>query len=110
MMATHAHQSRRLERIVIVGGGSAGWMAAIYLNRYMRRMNGKVVLVESPTLGTIGVGEATIPSLVNFVRQLNLDEKEFMRRCSATFKLAIKFDGWGGNESKIGRASCRERV
>jgi tryptophan halogenase len=99
MMATHAHQSRRLERIVIVGGGSAGWMAAIYLNRYMRRMNGKVVLVESPTLGTIGVGEATIPSLVNFVRQLNLDEKEFMRRCSATFKLAIKFDGWGGNES-----------
>ncbi|HEX4410174.1 MAG TPA: tryptophan halogenase family protein [Xanthobacteraceae bacterium] len=84
----------RIETIVIVGGGTAGWMAAIYLNRYMRRMNGKVILVESPTIGTIGVGEATIPSLVRFIRLLNLDEKEFMRRCSATYKLAIKFEDW----------------
>ncbi len=60
-------------------------------------MNGKVVLVESPTIGTIGVGEATIPSLVRFIRLLNLDEKEFMRRCSATFKLAIKFEDWAND-------------
>jgi len=93
-MTDIAARSGPIERLVIVGGGTAGWMAAIYLNRYMRRLNGKVVLVESPTLGTIGVGEATIPSLVNFVRLLNLDEKEFMRRCSATYKLGIKFDDW----------------
>jgi tryptophan halogenase len=96
-MPSTADESNRIRSIVIVGGGTAGWMAAIYLNRYMRRMNARVVLVESTTLGTIGVGEATIPSLVNFVRLLKLDEKEFMRRCSASYKLGIRFDGWSGD-------------
>lgn len=96
-MPVCADQSSQIGRIVIVGGGVAGWMAAIYLNRYMRRIGGQVVLVEPPTLGTIGVGEATIPSLVNFLRQLDLDEPEFMRRCSATYKLGIRFDGWSGD-------------
>jgi tryptophan halogenase len=89
--------SRRIERLVIVGGGTAGWMAAIYLNRHLRRLNCQVVLVESPTIGSVGVGEATIPSLVHFIRLLGLDEKAFMRRCAATFKLAIKFEGWTGD-------------
>jgi tryptophan halogenase len=97
MTAEGAPQTGRLQSIAIVGGGTAGWMAAIYLNRFLRRMNGKVVLVESPTLGTIGVGEATIPSLTNFVRLLRLDEKEFMRRTSATYKLGIRFDDWARN-------------
>lgn len=87
-------QLRRLRRIVIVGGGTAGWMAAIYLNRIARPMRCEVVLIESSNIGTIGVGEATIPTLVHFVRMLNLDETEFMRRCSATFKLAIRFEDW----------------
>ncbi|HKS88260.1 MAG TPA: tryptophan halogenase family protein [Stellaceae bacterium] len=93
-MLPAADQPQRLHRVVIVGGGTAGWITAVYLNRFMRRLGCQVVLVESPTLGTIGVGEATIPSLVQFVRALNLDEQEFMRRCSATYKLAIRFDGW----------------
>jgi tryptophan halogenase len=96
-MPSTTDQSNPIRSIVIVGGGTAGWMAAIYLNRYMRRMNVKVVLVEPPTIETIGVGEATLPSLVNFVRLLKLDEKRFMRRCSATYKLGIRFDGWSGD-------------
>src|ERR1700740_464295 len=83
VMQSATDRSSLVERIVIVGGGTAGWVAGVDMNRYLRRLNGKVVLVEPPTLGTIGVGEATIPSLVNFVRMLNLDEKEFMRRGSA---------------------------
>jgi tryptophan 7-halogenase len=93
-MSDGVRQANRIGRIVIVGGGTAGWMAALYLNRFMRAMKGKVILVESPTIGTIGVGEATIPTLVHFVRLLNLDEKELMRRTSATYKLAIKFEDW----------------
>jgi tryptophan halogenase len=93
-MSDTTGQAGRIGRIVIVGGGTAGWIAAVYLNRFMRVMNGKVILVESPTIGTIGVGEATIPTLVHFVRLLGLDEKELMRRCSATYKLAIKFEDW----------------
>ena len=92
--STREASRRPLERLVIVGGGTAGWMAAVYLNRYLRRLKAKVVLVESPTLGTIGVGEATIPTLVHFVRLMNLDENELMRRTSASYKLGIRFDGW----------------
>ncbi len=93
-MPSDAIPSNRIERLVIVGGGTAGWMAAIYLNRFVRRMNGQVIVVESPAIGTIGVGEATIPSLLRFIRLLKLDEKELMRRCSATYKLAVRFDDW----------------
>ncbi len=93
-MSETDNQAQRCERLVIVGGGTAGWMAAIYLNRYLRASNRSVVLVESPTIGTIGVGEATIPTLVHMIKGLKLDENELMRRCSATFKLGIKFDDW----------------
>ncbi len=93
-MTGFAAQSGPIQRLVIVGGGTAGWMAAIYLNRIMRAFNRQVILVESPTLGTIGVGEATIPPLVHFFRGLKLDEKELMRKCSATYKLGIKFVDW----------------
>ena len=69
-------------------------MAAIYMNRYLRRGGCSMTLVESADIGTIGVGEATVPSIVQFVRLLGLDEREFMRRCSATYKLGIRFDDW----------------
>ena len=84
----------RLRRIAIVGGGTAGWITAIYLNRVVRPLGCRIVLVESADIGTIGVGEATIPSLVEFLRILRLDETAFMQATSATFKLAIRFEDW----------------
>ena len=85
--------SERPRRIVIAGGGTAGWMAAAAISRTL----GKVVdvtLVESDAIGTIGVGESTIPPLVTYNRLLGINEAEFMRATNATFKLGIMFDDW----------------
>ncbi|UIP06238.1 tryptophan 7-halogenase [Erythrobacter sp. SDW2] len=79
--------------IVIAGGGTAGWMAAATLGRFSGR---KVVLVESDTIGTVGVGEATIPQIRLFNAALGIDEAEFLRETRGTFKLAIEFAGWSG--------------
>jgi tryptophan halogenase len=78
-------------RTLIVGGGTAGWMAAAYLSK---TTNCEITLVESAEVPTVGVGEATIPSLIDFLQHLQIDELEFMRRCQATYKLGIKFDNW----------------
>ena len=85
--------SEHLRRIVIAGGGTAGWMAAAAISRTL----GKVVdvtLIESDVIGTIGVGESTIPPLITFNRLLGINEAEFMRATNATFKLGIMFDNW----------------
>ena len=83
-----------VRRVLIVGGGTAGWMAAAILRRATKHIGVQVTLVESPDIGTIGVGEATIPSLVQFVRAMGFDEKVFMRACSASYKLGIRFTDW----------------
>ncbi|NLR37574.1 tryptophan halogenase family protein [Novosphingobium sp. ERW19] len=87
---TASHLPRR---IVIAGGGTAGWMAAAALARTLGPV-AQVTLVESEQIGTIGVGESTIPPLVTYNRLLGINEAEFMRATQATFKLGINFENW----------------
>ena len=81
-------------KVVIAGGGTAGWLAACGL---ATRLSGLVdiTLVESDAIGTVGVGEATIPPMRNFHKIMNIDEQAFMRATQATFKLGIAFENWG---------------
>lgn len=83
-----------LRKIVIMGGGTAGWLAAAAMAKTFGSKPVDIQLVEAADIGTIGVGEATIPPIVNFIRFLEIDERDFLAKTSATYKLAIRFDDW----------------
>ena len=101
-----------IRSVVIVGGGTAGWMTAMILADALIPKGVDITVLESPAVDIIGVGEGSTPWLRGFFDSLDIEESEWMPACNATYKCGIAFDGWstkpGFAEASFGVArTCR---
>src|SRR6202521_1772603 len=87
-------ENAQIKSIAIVGGGTAGWMAASILARALPATRCVITVIESPDIGTVGVGEATIPPIIDLLRFLSSNEGDFVKHPQSTYKLGIKFTNW----------------
>src|SRR6187402_3614633 len=87
-------ETRPIRSIVIAGGGTAGWMAAATLARRFERHPITITVIESSAIGTVGVGEATVPGIRDYFRDIGSSATEVMQATNGTVKLGIEFDGW----------------
>ncbi|NOU52256.1 tryptophan 7-halogenase [Pseudoalteromonas sp. JBTF-M23] len=88
---------KKIHSLTILGGGTAGWMCAAYLARH--QLNLSVTVIESPSIGRIGVGEGSTPHLQLFMQSLGVQESDWMSECQASYKTGIYFDNWNGDKS-----------
>lgn len=97
--------SNRIDRVTIVGGGTAGWLTALilngHLNRNLRQSPVRITVIESPNTPTIGVGESTIQTLKYTLSNLGIRESEFISRCNASFKLGVHFANWSHGSALV---------
>ena len=84
-------------KIVIVGGGTAGWLSALYLNRLLP--NSEITLIESEDIGILGAGEGSVPIFPQFLSSLGINESDFIKNTNATFKVGIHFENWKSDGS-----------
>ena len=91
----------KINNIVILGGGTAGWLSACILAKKMNCLNSSelnISVVESPDIPTIGVGEGTVPTMRQTLKLIGVSETDFIRECGVTFKQSIKFVNWPINK------------
>ena len=90
--------TNRIEHITVVGGGTAGWLSAMILNRFLNTLREgppvRISVIESPRIPTVGVGESTVIAMSRLLQQLGIDEAAFIKRTNASFKLSVRFEGW----------------
>lgn len=90
-----------MKKLVILGGGTAGCMAAASLSRYLRPVNYEITVLESTHINSIGVGESVLPSFISFLRQFGLSERQVIQKTGASIKLGTWFKDWDGNDGSF---------
>ena len=88
----------KLSKVAVVGGGAAGWLTALYINKISPGSD--ITLIESETIGILGAGEGSTPILTNFLEFLEINQKEFIKETNATHKLGIMFENWNGDNKE----------